>query len=117
MMGESTSPALFAVQTCHVDCRQRVFFRQGGVSTAPSERLKAALGDDVKHIRVSTKSGKLQYPPRKSSAAPRPRSHTLLSSEQGRVTGAWWPPRSSKPLSTRTAGEVGSIPTLSELRR
>ena len=50
-MGESTSPALLAVQTCHADCRQRVFFRQGSVSTAPSERLKVALGDDVKHIR------------------------------------------------------------------
>ena len=54
-MGESTSPALLAAQTCHVDCRQRVF------STTPSERLKTALGDDVKHILVSTKPGELQF--------------------------------------------------------
>ena len=33
---------------------------------------------------------------------------------QGRVTGAWWPSRSSKPLSSRLlAGGVGSIPALS----
>ena len=32
----------------------------------------------------------------------------------GRVMGAWWSPRSSKPLSTLPMqGEVGSIPTLS----
>ena len=30
-----------------------------------------------------------------------------------RVEGAWWPPRSSKPLSVRDRAEVGSIPTLS----
>ena len=56
MIGESISPALLAAQTCHVDCRQRVFFRQGGVSTTLPERLKAALGDDVKHIRVSIRN-------------------------------------------------------------
>ena len=32
--------------------------------------------------------------------------------------GAWWSPRSSKPLSTLPMqGEVGSIPTLSVLNR
>ena len=66
-MGESTSPALLAAQRCPVDCPQRVFRQEGGVSTTPSERLKVALGDDIKHIRVSTKSGELQ--PIGSSAA------------------------------------------------